>query len=107
MTPDENIARTRYSSAWRDYRRRRVAALLTVGGFAAFCVIAIAFHLGAAGSSVLFLLYAALFVVSQNWWIRWRCPRCGRQFRGTFWGHTFARTCGHCGLPKWAGSERA
>lgn len=37
------------------------------------------------------------------------CPRCGRKFFPrwrTQKPFTFRQTCRHCGLPKWAGSER-
>ena len=36
-----------------------------------------------------------------------RCPRCSKRFFLTTWSrNTFAMKCRHCGLPKWAGSER-
>jgi Zn ribbon nucleic-acid-binding protein len=38
---------------------------------------------------------------------RWRCPRCGRIFAGTWWYNKglLVRNCFHCGLPKFAGSR--
>src|SRR5262245_1253517 len=44
----------------------------------------------------------AAIVVSQGP-VRWLCPRCGKRFHSTFWGHNgFVRRCLHCKLPMWA-----
>ena len=52
---------------------------------------------------MLFVMYA----VASTRFSRWRCPRCGKIFAGTWWYNRgfLVRNCSHCGLPKYAGSR--
>jgi len=48
-------------------------------------------------------LWMLAFVISGNYAIAWRCPRCSKTFFRTSWYYnSFARRCVHCKLPKWS-----
>ena len=48
-------------------------------------------------------LWMLALVVSGNYAIACRCPRCGKSFfRGAWYYNSFARKCVHCHLPKWS-----
>ena len=101
MLLDDQIDTGPSSPAWRDYRRKRaLACLVFLGGFVALFGLANTFHFGAAAATVLFFAWVVPSLITWNRWIRWRCPRCGRLFRRTLWGHVIARTCAHCGLER-------
>jgi hypothetical protein len=99
-----------YYEAWHDYSRvwRRSLFLFLLffpGGVAATSFLLASLFPTAPGWLVFICLapwVVAAALVSQAP-VRWRCPRCGKPFHSTTWGHNgFARRCMHCHLPKWA-----
>ena len=55
-----------------------------------------------AAAFVLALIWMVATVIVGNWFIRFRCPRCGQPFfaNSRWWSYnTFVRRCLHCKLP--------
>jgi hypothetical protein len=101
-----------YRSAWQEYWRvRRVARRWIVGPSPAFVLLVLALvALGQKLPEVVWsMLMAICFVaivasmmvasVHQWKWLRWRCPRCGCSFRGS-WRWWMPKNCVYCGLPR-------
>src|SRR3954470_8850159 len=91
---------------WLEYRRRRNLSLLAFLGFVPiFALLATVSDslFGTATPAFVFGILWMIFVVfAGNWFIRFRCPRCGETFfAGSKWCgyNTFARRCLHCKLP--------
>lgn len=106
-----------YRSAWAEYRRLRAraarAALVVPALFAAIVLISLAGQrLPEKIERVVWAGFAIAFVASffalsyHNYQLqRWRCPRCGRFFRG-FWRWPLpTKQCAYCGLPRWTEAQ--
>jgi ribosomal protein S27AE len=93
-----------YAKAWEDYRTRRRRFFIVWPG--ALVVLGLALPL--TGSSSLFwagaVVYVVLFIAAGYSLSSFPCPRCDAPFFSTKWlaNNQFRRTCGHCGLRKWA-----
>jgi len=107
VTARMEIAENNRAEQWRDYRRKRTAALLFgVGAFLTTGALALAIHICAGNHIVLgaalvtmTLAYIAYGVAIVRFHL-WKCPRCGRRFIGVFDIFSFLRRkCFHCGLP--------
>ena len=97
-----------YEKDWQDYRHRRNVFLLVFLG--SVPVVSLVEVLG----EKLFHTFRPAFVAASLWmaWFvycgvrasRWRCPRCGNWFYGSWWYSLWplAWHCVHCGLPKYA-----
>ena len=91
------IETSRFSNAWRDYKRRRRWLMLCLGSFVLALLLdwKVAADFGVLwGIAYLFFAYRHLF---------FRCPRCRKFFFLKFPANNpFAQRCLHCGLPKWS-----
>jgi hypothetical protein len=92
------------SDTWREYRRRRNLSLFALLGYVPFvgifAMITIRLFGTATPAFVVAFVWMAFAVVAGNWFVRFRCPRCGKPFFAKWWGYnTFARKCLHCKLP--------
>jgi hypothetical protein len=110
MTPGDSESAP-YASAWREYRRRRVAFLVAwlgvpMVGFFVSVVVDRATKSHALGEAVFLVagaVAALLFFFTSVRFTFWRCPRCGKLFfKAYWWNNPFAQKCLHCGLPKYA-----
>ena len=96
-----------YAARWRQFRRRRNVAWLVFAGYLPG-VPALGLPLaGRFGSELPLYAIAALWLIAMLaagvYAINWKCPRCGKPFLRDGWIHNaFARSCLHCGLPKWS-----
>ncbi len=103
-----------YSSSWRNYRRLRRIALLSLVGFVPVVLILdwmgrmpvpakLPGYLGSA--------YVLFFLLAWSLFTYFHCPRCGKWFATTRWFYQRSLTtqkCVHCGLKKFSdGEERA
>jgi hypothetical protein len=103
-----------YRAAWADYRRRRqwFWGEYVGGFFALMALLELGQWLGWAslvetGFAILSPVWMLVFVVVAIRLQLFKCPRCGLQFFKTFWSYNpFAKRCRHCGLPKWANTDR-
>ena len=98
---------TSYRDAWVGYRRRsRIFWLLFLGYVPVVLVVGyVSFWLFGTFTPafVAAVLYMVAMAVAGNYGGAWRCPRCHRPFFAKWWFYnSFARSCVHCGLPKWA-----
>jgi len=96
---------------WREYRKRRNLTLFVVLGYLpTIGLIALTTNALFNTSTPAFVLapiWMVAAVVAGNWFIRFRCPRCGQPFfaNSRWWGYnTFVRRCLHCKLPLHAAS---
>lgn len=96
-----------YASAWREFRRRRLAVWISSAGAVALIVSAVV-YVKLTGRRA-----DGIAMVMLPWWLAhgvvgfryslWKCPRCSRSFHMKFpRGNARAKECMHCGLPKWA-----
>jgi|SRR6478752_1100480 len=90
---------------WHEYRRRRNLSLLSLVGFVPALVIfgAASYRLFGITTPGIMAAFAWMIfaVIAGNWFIRFRCPRCGKPFfaDSKWWGYnTFVRRCLHCKL---------
>ena len=89
---------------WRDYRRRRNLALFAFLGYVlGMGLAAVTLHASSRSFRPLYILAFAWMVFAAaagQWFIRFRCPRCGKPFFAKRRGYnTFVRKCLHCKLP--------
>jgi len=92
-----------YDQQWRSYRRwSRALWGLWFGWIPYYLVVSGVMHHDA--PFWLAFPYVAAFMFAAFKYQMFRCPRCGQ----TFFDHSRAwpltSACGHCGLPRWAGS---
>jgi len=76
---------------WREYRKRRNWSLFAFVAWVPF-VLVVTVTVGS----------MACVMIAGNWFVRFRCPRCGNPFfaDSKWWGYnTFTRHCLHCKLP--------
>jgi len=97
-----------YEEVWREYKRTRNAFLIVVAAYVPVCftigvVSEKLFHTFTMGFVAAFL-WMALLVVSGMRVSLWCWPNCGERFSGTGWYNRgfLARSCVHCGLPKYS-----
>jgi hypothetical protein len=98
--------------AWRDYRRRRLFAIVVFLSYmpvVAGIGMPLAKVLGENAIGAVALSHMAIWllaIIRLGWF---RCPRCRNAFHVLrLYGNPLARRCLHCGLAKWADpSERA
>src|SRR5437867_3660298 len=92
---------------WQEYRRRRNLILFAFLGYLPLVFVT------AVAADRLIYTSAPAIVVALGWMIffavagircqRFRCPRCGKVlFSKSWYHHSDARRCVHCGLPKYA-----
>jgi hypothetical protein len=101
-----------HRSAWREYRRLRLANRRSGIGFA-LSILAIVLLIfidwklppftqtalfAACGISLLVSVVATSF--SQWKWLHWPCPRCGYSFQGQWVKLRQPKKCVYCGLPR-------
>ena len=97
-------------SPWRALRSRERIGLCLWAGYLPGVFVFGWLLSRALGSGLAYLLVAivwmALCLLVQYWAGTFRCPRCGNRFYRR-WGYqgSWARTCAHCGLPRWAEVE--
>jgi hypothetical protein len=94
-----------YRENWRRYKQiRNLFWGLWVGIFPSMFAILLAYGNGFTLGLVCAVFWFALFMYVGNRVSRWPCPRCGKVFAGKGWYNKgfAARTCEHCGLPKYA-----
>jgi len=94
------------SDSWQEYRRRRNLSLFALVGYVPFVGVVAIISLWLIGTAIPAFIAAIAWMVfalvAGNWFIRFRCPRCGEPFfaDSKWWGYnTFARRCLHCKLP--------
>jgi predicted RNA-binding Zn-ribbon protein involved in translation (DUF1610 family) len=95
---------------WNEYRRRRgwfyaalVACPLTI-----LALGMIVPGLVASDAPVTVLIFAGMTAIgiTSARMAYFRCPRCGKLFFRKGWmRNSFAQSCMHCGLPKWAEAD--
>lgn len=94
-----------YQRAWRQYRRRRNAFVVSVLSFPVIsCLVPLrSLGLGTNAWGVIGVAWLALWGVLGGSLSLWKCPRCGNTyFQKSATNGMFVRHCMHCGLPKWA-----
>jgi len=91
---------------WREYRRRRNLSLLAFLGFVPFVFLLaqVTIRLFGTPAPAFFVGFGWMVLagVAGNWFITFKCPRCGKPFfaDSKWWGHnTTVRQCLHCKLP--------
>src|SRR5438094_10128108 len=94
-------------SPWDDFRRKSLIFYLLVALFFPVMLITGLLAGNSRAGQVLFMVVGCfwMLIVSYvgNVRMSFPCPRCGKSFFRTKWGHWgFGRRCLHCGLPKWA-----
>jgi hypothetical protein len=106
-----------YASAWRDYRKRTIIFWIAFLGYVPG-VAAIFFAIGPSLAALtgiepnnigmmIALCWMIAFAILAIRRSLFRCPRCGGAFFSTLWyTNSFARKCVHCGLAKWAVSDK-
>ena len=101
-----------YQSAWREYRRLRLANRRSSIGFAlSILAIVLLIFIGwklppfaqtatfaACGTALLVSVVATSF--TQWNWLHWPCPRCGYSFQGQWVKLRQPKQCVYCGLPR-------
>jgi hypothetical protein len=94
------------SDPWREYRRRRNLSLFAALGFLPFTFLLIKATVWLFGTAtpafVVGFGWAVFAAIAGNWFIRFKCPRCGNPFfaDSKWWGYnTMVRKCLHCKLP--------
>src|SRR6202035_3117932 len=96
-----------YDVAWREYRRVRLTAIVSLLGFLPFLgCVTILFERMHWNEYVGFAFDAAYLLwmsFSNIRYALWPCPRCGKAYRGLrpYTGNQ----CFYCRLPKWADSQ--
>jgi hypothetical protein len=95
-----------YTAQWQSFRRIRAALLILVVGWIPYGLtvfwFAERFRISNAARLMLMLGYMLLMAVVGYALALWRCPRCGKSFRGL---RPYAgKRCYYCGLPKWSES---
>jgi predicted RNA-binding Zn-ribbon protein involved in translation (DUF1610 family) len=111
-----------YAVAWRSYRWwSRTFWIVFLGYVPAIALIDRVVrraHGDAANTATLFvaLAWMVAFAVVGYHKTNFSCPRCGEMFfrawddrpwRKTWRSNAFARSCRHCGLPKWSTGDDA
>ena len=106
MTEEE----TKYAKAWEDRRRRGLVAVIfgTAGILygALICARILVFDGHKFLQPYILPLIIAIFAV--NWYVDFRCPRCGKRFLVGYYFKFFprvywlAKSCVHCGLERGA-----
>jgi hypothetical protein len=94
-----------YVSAWREYRRRRIYAVLSYLAIPASIAVFGAFG-GQVGPAMAFTFFgaAAVVIIAAGRLAYWQCPRCRNFFSVKNWhGSRWAIKCVHCGLNKYDG----
>jgi hypothetical protein len=95
-----------YATRWQSFRRLRTALLILVVAWIPYgwTVFWFARHFGVGDTVklILMLSYILLMMVIGYAFALWRCPRCGKSFRGL---RPYAgKSCYYCHLPKWLDS---
>ena len=94
---------TSHELAWRSYRRRRNVAVAALLAFVLFLSFAIADVLRGQYWWDIGLFVVLGFFAAWTRLVIWKCPQCGNMFFSRPWRENpFARSCLHCGLPKWS-----
>jgi hypothetical protein len=107
-----------YEPEWNDLRglRRRLLAIIAAAAFV-FLMVAVVKRLPPALASpfglTVFVAWITLLIallVTQYQYVTWACPRCGKQYHWKQYRlgrivNPLARSCLHCGLPKWATTD--
>lgn len=105
-----------YSAAWHDYRRRRLVFWILFLGFVPG-VWGIFWGIGRPLSAMSGIKPDYFFYPIAGAWMLafviasirlglFACPRCRNWFFSTWWSRNpDAKTCVHCGLPKWANAN--
>jgi hypothetical protein len=93
-----------YTPEWRSYRRMRIVFFALVILWIPYGRLVFWFsrRIGFGGifGLVLIVAYAVLLFGVGSWLALWRCPRCGKVFRGL---RPYAgKYCYYCKLPKWS-----
>ena len=102
-----------YTSAWRDFRRRRRICYLSAGAF--LLAIGVAGWLEAPENvQIGILVGGGGLMMAAAWWAAvFPCPRCRAPFNGNVLDRLFeprsreARKCAKCGLPVDGGPDDA
>jgi len=91
---------------WHEYRRRRNLSLFALLGYVPVIFVLAEVSLRLFGTATPAFVAAPAWMVfaliAGNWFIRFKCPRCGKPFfaDSKWWGYnTFVRRCLHCKLP--------
>lgn len=94
------------ADAWAAYKgRMRAVRWALLGGIPPAVVAA---YLGSIASVVVVLVWLIVVAVCVTYAEMSPCPRCNKPFfRSGAFHNSFAKSCLHCGLPKWAEAERA
>jgi hypothetical protein len=88
---------------WREYRRRRNLSLFAFLGYvpiiAVLAIVCDRLFGSATPAFIAAFGWMVFAVIAGNWFIRFRCPRCGLPFFAKWWGYnTMVRKCLHCKL---------
>jgi hypothetical protein len=90
---------------WREYRRRRNLSLFAFLGFVpvAFLLVQASVWLFGTATPAFILAFGWMLfaAIAGNWFIRFKCPRCGNPFfaDSKWWAYnTMVRRCLHCKL---------
>jgi hypothetical protein len=101
-----------YRSAWREYRRLRIAYRRSSIGFAAIILLIILLTISGwkippfaqialfAACGIALLVSVVAMSFSQWKWLHWACPRCGCSFQGQWVKLRQPKQCVYCGLPR-------
>jgi len=91
---------------WREYRKRRNISLFALLAYVPFiaALAAVANRVFGTATPAFFAAFAWMIfaLIAGNWFIRFKCPRCGLPFfaDSKWWGYnTMVRRCLHCKLP--------
>lgn len=105
VAPDEPMDQTDAWNAWRRYRYFNYASLALFASFPfqfIFCMpilapIAKRLDWNPMLAFAIFFVFQQLLV--QQFWIRFRCPRCGNRFHRKYFTYTGNKKCLHCSFP--------
>jgi len=102
MTTNES-----YAAEWRRYRELRFAAVVTLLAFFPLLALITLLIRNTHLNQYLGLAADAACVIAVSFtgirYATWRCPRCGRSFRGL--RPYTGRQCFYCSLPKWSETD--
>jgi hypothetical protein len=111
MSNPEKAASNQLAPEWQSYKRRvRWLLLAWVGGLLIDKLLPDLLNKIAPGTgnqAMVFIapLWLVWFVMAAIRLGDFKCPGCDQRFFKTAWYYSpFARTCVHCGHPKWAGA---
>lgn len=111
-TPDSLVqSHGLYHDEWQDYRQRRRKRWLWFLLWPVFGSVAFSIHfqfprslLANAMAAAVLASYLVSLGTAEYRYQTWPCPKCHRAFMGWwFFSWEYARSCLHCGLPKWEG----